>query len=507
MARSNLALRAGVAIALMILFYAIAIASVIGLVIVGVKALHFVAGIHGRGIVLVIAVALVAIVAAGVIAWSVLPRIDRFEPPGTEVNAGQHPELFVEIRRIAELTGQPVPAHVYLVTDVNAFVSQRGGLMGFGSRRIMGIGLPLMRSLQVDELRAVLAHEMGHFYGGDTRLGPWIYKTRNALGRTVINLSRAGNAAAEAGNIALLFAAIRAPFRWFLIGYMRITQAISRAQEYSADAVAVRAEGKRALIDGLKKTHAAAVAHSLYLQHEIGPLVEHGVLPSIGEGFSRFLTSDRLTKLFDQVVEGELADGQADPYDSHPPLRERIAAASQIDGPVREPDSRPAIRLIRGASAIETDQIAARIETTVERVDWSEVPKVWEKAWRKEVSELRSILANESTHNPTTNLATIRGYLATVHGANASHADDDVVRGWWSHAVGPALGLILLGEGFALEAAPGAPFVFRRDDHPTGCELFNEVRDYIIGKTSAAAWHDRCEALGIPDRPLALPDA
>ena len=29
----------------------------------------------------------------------------------------------------------------------------------------------------------MLAHEFGHFYGGDTKLGPWIYKTRAAIGQ------------------------------------------------------------------------------------------------------------------------------------------------------------------------------------------------------------------------------------------------------------------------------------------------------------------------------------
>jgi Zn-dependent protease with chaperone function len=102
-----------------------------------------------------------------------------------------------------------MPAHVYLVSDVNAFVTQRGGIMGIGSRRVMGIGLPLLRTLQVDELRAVLAHEMGHFYGGDTKLGPWIYKTRGALARTVVNLAKAGRSTDHW--IGYLFAGVQAP--------------------------------------------------------------------------------------------------------------------------------------------------------------------------------------------------------------------------------------------------------------------------------------------------------
>ena len=82
-----------------------------------------------------------------------------------------------------------MPTEVYLVADVNAFVTTRGGFMGFGSRRVMGLGLPLLQTLGVRELRAVLAHEFGHYHGGDTKLGPWIYKTRAAIGRTLQGLA------------------------------------------------------------------------------------------------------------------------------------------------------------------------------------------------------------------------------------------------------------------------------------------------------------------------------
>jgi len=69
-----------------------------------------------------------------------------------------------------------MPAEVYLIAEANAWVIDRGGIMGCGSRRVMGLGLPLLQVLSVYQLRAVLAHEFGHFHGGDTKLGPWVYK-------------------------------------------------------------------------------------------------------------------------------------------------------------------------------------------------------------------------------------------------------------------------------------------------------------------------------------------
>ena len=83
-----------------------------------------------------------------------------------------------------------MPEEIYLVSDFNAWVANRGGVMGFGSRRVMGVGLPLLQILTVSQFRAVLAHEFGHYYGGDTKLGPWVYKTRGTIGRTIGNLSQ-----------------------------------------------------------------------------------------------------------------------------------------------------------------------------------------------------------------------------------------------------------------------------------------------------------------------------
>ena len=102
----------------------------------------------------------------------------------TALARAEHPRLFENLETIAQATRQAMPAEVYLVPDVNAWVTQRGGVMGLGSRRVMGLGLPLMRILTCSQLSAVPAHEFGHYHGGDTKIGPWIYKTRTAIGRT-----------------------------------------------------------------------------------------------------------------------------------------------------------------------------------------------------------------------------------------------------------------------------------------------------------------------------------
>jgi len=153
------------------------------------------------------------------ILWGIFPRFDRFTPPGPELLPAEHPRLFERISRIAQATGQEIPRSVYLVPNVNAWVSRRGGIMGFGSRPILGIGLPLLAALDVAEVEAVLAHEFGHFHGGDTKLGPWVYTTRAAIGRTLASLQQAGGRSLHA----------------LFVGYgnlfLRLTLSVSRRQE------------------------------------------------------------------------------------------------------------------------------------------------------------------------------------------------------------------------------------------------------------------------------------
>src|SRR5215510_1114752 len=178
--------RATLAVLLMVGFYAFAF-SIIGILlfipyaeIAYVKQVNYVT----------VKIGFFCIAGAFIILWSILPRIDRFVPPGLIVHPSEHPKLFQMLKQIGEVTSQSLPAEVYLTNEMNAWVTNRGGVMGFGSRRVMGIGLPLMAVLSTSQLRAVVAHEFGHYHGGDTKLGPWIYKTRIAIGRTIYELER-----------------------------------------------------------------------------------------------------------------------------------------------------------------------------------------------------------------------------------------------------------------------------------------------------------------------------
>ena len=88
--------------------------------------------------------------------------------------------------RSAEATDSSTPHDVYVVANVNAAVDHVGGWVGIGSRPVMMLGLPLIAVLTVPEFRGVIAHEFGHYVGGETRLSSVIYRTREASGEQSI---------------------------------------------------------------------------------------------------------------------------------------------------------------------------------------------------------------------------------------------------------------------------------------------------------------------------------
>ena len=291
----TLAGRAALAVGLMVGFYALALAMVAGLLWLPYAEWTYAHRIHAK-------LALFCVISAGAILIAIVPRIDRFEAPGPRLDGTEQPRLFGLVSDVARDAGQAVPAEVYLVNEVNAWVAQRGGVMGFGSRPVMGLGLPLLSRLSVPEFRGVLAHEFGHYSGGDTRLGPWIYKTRAAIGRTLENLE---------GHSVL-----QKPFIWYGNLFLRLTHAVSRAQEFAADALGARIVGAAAMVRGLTAAHGAGRSFGHYWSGEAVPVLSAGFLPSLTDGFRRFLEEKEVAETVAQSVAEELAQGVADPHDT-----------------------------------------------------------------------------------------------------------------------------------------------------------------------------------------------
>ena len=376
---------------------------------------------------------------------------------------------------MASSTEQTMPAHVYLVNDVNAFVTQRGGVMGFGSRRVMGIGLPLMQALTVQEFKAVLAHEFGHYHAGDVSIGPWIYKTRAAIGRTIHQLGE--------GSLQKVFIAYGNLF-------LRVTHAVSRRQEFIADEVAAHAAGAAVMASALRKVHGAAVAFHNYWRGEVSPVLNSGYLPPLAAGFARFVQVESVSSNMATAIQTEEAEGESNPYDTHPPLGERVAALKALPQG-QWGDTRPAVSLLGDPQRWERRLLATAINEewarSLKPVGWDNVvDTVYVPMWRQGVKENARVLAG---------ITLTRLPFAGGFAANGMFREGDQALLHQIHVVNMALSLALLDAGWTVSTSPGEEVVFRRDMHET--RPFAELMGVAMGKLTAEQWAARCVELGI----------
>jgi heat shock protein HtpX len=484
----SLGLRIVLALGLMIGFYGLAIGFAGVLVWLPYAEVTYAHRIHPK-------LALGCLAGAAIILWSIVPRRDRFPVPGPRLIPATHPKLFAMIHGIASATGQAPPAEVYLVGDVNAWVAHRGGTVGVGARRVMGLGLPLLQALTVSELRAVLAHEFGHYHGGDTKLGRFVHQTRAAIGRTLGNLG-------EHGSILQL------PFVWYGRLFLRVSHAVSRRQELAADQLAARVVGARPLAEGLKKIHAAAPAFRYYWSNEVVPVLRAGFVPPLGAGFRQFVAGEIGRSALAAAQDHALAQEERNAFDTHPPLRARLGALEAL-APGHTPAEDPlAITLLSGPEALESDLLAAVLPPSGDRrlasIAWGDVgERVYQPLWREEA---RSVAAHASPL-PVSALAGRASPLSKTLGrkllSNGETAPKEtrLLRGTW--ALGAVLAAALSRAGWVTEAPPGEPVRLRG---PSGSlDPFAATRALVKGDLTPGAWAQQCERLGIVELELLSP--
>jgi heat shock protein HtpX len=367
---------------------------------------------------------------------------------------------------------------VYLVNDVNAFVAQRGGVMGLGSRRVMGLGLPLMQAVTVQEFRGIVAHEFGHYHSGDVKIGPWIYKTRAAIGRTIQQLGD--------GVLGKIFIAYGNLF-------IRLTHAVSRRQEFIADQVAARAAGAGVMASALRNVHGAAVAFQGYWNGEVGPVLNSGYLPPLTAGFASFIATESVSARMQQAIRTEEAEGQSDPYDPHPALRERVAALRELPQG-SEGDTRPALSLLANPAAWERRILSSAINDdwarSLKPVTWDKVIEtVYVPMWRGAVKENA-----RSLRQLTPSTLPFAGALASLaQGGALGDREQAVLK--QVQITSLALCLALYNAGWLAVTSPGQEIILQRD----GDELraYSELMGLAMGKVTAEQWRARYAALGI----------
>ncbi|WP_207425091.1 M48 family metallopeptidase [Pedobacter sp. SYSU D00535] len=208
--------------------------------------------------------------------------VKKGEPIPTvgEVTKESEPVFFEFIKQVCLETKAPFPRKIYLVNDINAFVSYHSTFLSLflPTRKDLYIGLGLVNSSTISELKAVVAHEFGHFSQGSMRFGSYVYHFNQIIYK-IVNDNPNYNALIErwAGYSSyfaifahLNFAIIRG-IRWLMARFYGVLNkgymGLSRQMEFHADAVAARVSGSAPLISSLYRFDLATVSYDHLLSY------------------------------------------------------------------------------------------------------------------------------------------------------------------------------------------------------------------------------------------------
>src|SRR5262249_52967625 len=148
------------------------------------------------------------------------------------------------------------------------------------------------------------------------------------------------------------------------------------------------------------------LAFQPYWSGEVDPVLSAGFLPPLADGFGRFVEQPKIAERIQQAIETDAREGRHDPYDSHPSLRERLAALGEAgETPVAGDAS--ALTLLDGVSALERDLLVAVADADRVRklkpVSWDDVGSaVYIPRWQAFVREHASVLSGKTPNELAT---------------------------------------------------------------------------------------------------------
>lgn len=253
------------------------------------------------------------------------PPLDN-ELEGEAVAEADAPTLWARIRALAAQLGTTPPDHIVAGIDNNFFVTESPlTVAGQALRgRLLFVSIPLLRLLDQAEADAVLAHELAHLRGGDTassaRLGP--------------RLARYDHYCAMMGE-ATLTRPVFHLLQMYRVVFEIALQKDSREREFQADRLAARQVSPQAIVQSLLKISAYSayrgqIEQQLFARDE-PPGGAPGIARYVADGLAPYARSA-------DFLDAMRASGVPHPFDSHPPLAERMANVGHFIGEERYGD-------------------------------------------------------------------------------------------------------------------------------------------------------------------------
>lgn len=310
-------------------------------------------------------------------------RIDRSHL--LEIRRTQEPALFTMIDDIVGVVQSDFPKKVYLSAESNAAVFYDSSFwsMFLPIRKNLQIGMGLINTTTNIELKAILAHEFGHFSQKSMKLGSYVYNVNQIIHDILYDNESYGQLTqkiASANSFLGIFVLgsekVIGLMQQVLVRVYGILNAnyskLSHEMEFHADAVAALTVGSRPLIDSLLRIQLANQALDMVLSYydrkinlsvksnNLFPqqlfvmnfLAKHNKLP-YRDGFPqvdlRYHNRFNKSRLrFDQV------------YSSHPETDARIIRLEELNAPTSKEQIGLALDLLASR-----EEIAIELSTNI----------------------------------------------------------------------------------------------------------------------------------------------
>jgi hypothetical protein len=255
------------------------------------------------------------------------------------------------------------------------------------------------------------------------------------------------------------------------------------------------------------------------MRQEFVGVVEAGFRPPLVEGFTRFQAAPRISSQLDELLAKEIETGEAGPYDTHPSLKQRLAALSEFrEGHAATPptaDEARAITLIDDVPRAEAAVVESMLKSGVPLpapIEWEDVPsRVLTLGWLRVVEpSLPGLDGLTPVVFPEIALRLASDGDALVRQLGVPLGEDaDIARAKAEGILGAALGLVLnehrqRPSEIHLSAPPGEPVVFhiRTADTEILIEPFAVLDSLKTGALEPAAWLETCQTCGIANDDL-----
>jgi Zn-dependent protease with chaperone function len=256
----------------------------------------------------------------------------QFEP-AILINPHDHPKLRDLISELSVKMDSQMPDAIILHVKSNFFVSEGkiNVFNGTAKGKILAISYPLLHVLTVNELRAIIAHELSHFTGRDLVFHRFVFPVYKGANKYLEYITSLFNHNGRRRPIFISIPMIlpKVLMEYYLKIFHKYNMKISREMEYRADYIASKMCGKENFKEALSKLISHGNVFNRLIDEQMTEKIVHGFQ---FENYFSFYREH--VETYKKQIEESLGKALRDHevvYATHPTLKNRIVNLPNVD--------------------------------------------------------------------------------------------------------------------------------------------------------------------------------